>query len=93
MGKFPCAIDTQAETFCLRIARRMKTFFEISEDEAIGRVNEFFSNTKIGGPAEIAYHRVAEDWAKLIYYEEGTWYWVDKWMKEHTPKPRPYPNK
>jgi hypothetical protein len=92
MGKFPCALDGTAENFCLSIARRMMKFFAISEDEAVGRINEYWENKKIVG-ANLVYHREAEDWAKIIYYEESTWYWVEKWMKENTPKSRLYPKR
>jgi hypothetical protein len=89
MGKFPYALDGKAENFCLRIARRMMVFFNITEEEAAGRINDYWKKEKIVG-INLVYHREGDDWAKLIYYEAGTWYWVDKWMTENTPRPRKY---
>lgn len=82
--------DERAKLFCLEIAQEMIRLFEISMSEAIGRINREFKDERIFGPNQI-YRRDPEEWAKTIYYEPGTYWWIEKWMAEHTPKPKPYP--
>jgi len=76
MNVFQCALDEKAELFCLEIAEHMREFFQISQREAIGRIEEHWKDIKIGGPGEIAYHQDAEKWAKDIYYTSDSFYWV-----------------
>lgn len=82
--------DERAKQFCLKIAKEMTRTFGISMSEAVGRINKEWKTQKIFGDS-LVYHRVSEEWAKVIYYENGTYWWVDSWMAEHTPKPKPYP--
>jgi len=74
--------------FCLEIANEMVKAFGIPISEAIGRINKQWNSTRIDG---MVYHKTSEAWAKTIYYEDGTFWWVDEWIAEHTPKPKPYP--
>jgi hypothetical protein len=82
--------DRRAKEYCVEIAKEMVRLFEIPLSEAIGRINREFKNERIFGPDQF-YRRDPAEWAKTIYYEVGTWWWVEKWMAEHTPKPKPYP--
>jgi hypothetical protein len=82
--------DERAKSYALRIARTMVRLFYIPFSEAVGRINREWKNKRIIGLNQI-YRRDPEEWAKLIYYEDGTYWWVEKWMAEHTPKPKPYP--
>lgn len=82
--------DKRAKQYCLEIAQEMVKLSEIPMSEAIGRINREFKGKRIFGPNQF-YIRYPEEWAKLIYYEDGTFWWVEKWMAEHTPKPKPYP--
>lgn len=82
--------DAKGKSYGLRIARTMAILFNIPLSEAIGRINRDWKNVKIFGVNQV-YRRSPEEWAKIIYYEPGTYWWVDEWMAEHTPKPKPYP--
>ena len=82
--------DSRGKSYGLRIARTMVRLFNIRLSEAIGRVNRDWAGVNIFGSDQV-YRRDPEEWAKTIYYEDGTWWWVEKWMAENTPKPKPYP--
>ena len=82
--------DEDAKSYGLRIARTMVRLFNIPLSEAIGRINRDWKDKKIFGPDQI-YRRDPEEWAKMIYYESGTFWWVEKWMAQHTLKSKPYP--
>lgn len=82
--------DRKAKEYCMEIAQEIVKIFDIPLSEAIGRVNREFKNDRIFGPNQI-YHRDVEYWANRVYYEADTYWWVDDWMAEHTPKPKPYP--
>ena len=88
--KFSFDADEDGKSFGLQIARAMVDIFDISMAEAVGRINREWKNVRIYGVNQV-YRREPEEWAKIIYYEVGTWWWVDKWMAENTPKPKPYP--
>lgn len=93
MRKFLFAVDQEAESFWEEVAEKMVILFNISKDEAIGRINEQWKNTIIGGSDHITYHENTEYWAQFIYYENGTYWWLDDWMKANTPKPGRYPKR
>lgn len=89
-NNFSFELDNRGKSFCLRIARDMMNLFNISMPEAIGRINKQWKGLKIIGE-NLVYHRGSEEWAKIIYYEDGTFWWVKEWMDENEPKPKPYP--
>lgn len=67
----------------------MMNFFGISQEEAIERINRGFAGMEVvGSPEENwLYYEMPEDQAKFIYYEVGTYWWI-----EGSPlKPKPYP--
>lgn len=88
--KFTFDADPDGKSYALKIARTMVRLFDIPLSEAIDRINRDWKEKTIFGPNQI-YRRDPEEWAKRIYYEPGTYWWVDEWMTENTPKPKPYP--
>ncbi len=82
--------DERAKLLCIKIAQEMMKEFGISMPEAIGRVNREWKNKRIFGPNQV-YRENLEYWAKRIYYKPGTYWWVEKWLAEHIPEPKPYP--
>ena len=87
MSPFTFITDQESQTYCLEIAQEMVDTFNISEEEAIGRINNGFLNQSIVGDDLAFYHEVPEYWAKSIYYEQG----VHWWLGEEGLKPRAYP--
>jgi len=87
MRQFKFTTDQESEEYCLRIVQKMVSLFNISEDEALDRLNQNFSDQVIVGDDLPFYHETSEYWAKSIYYEPGV-YW---WLGEDGLKPRPCP--
>jgi hypothetical protein len=88
--QFTFEADAEAKGFALGLARTMVRLFDISLSEAIGRINKHWNGQKLFGPLMI-YHLEPDELARTIYYVDGTFWWVEEWMAEHTPKPKPYP--
>ncbi len=91
MNEISFEADEKTKLYCLRIAEEMSTLFGISMAESIGRINNQWSKSKQFIDSGLVFHEMPGEWAKAIYYEEGTFWWVETWMTEHTPKPKPYP--
>ena len=85
--KFPC---TQEAAECIQeIATNMMSLFNISMEEAAGRINKFWgANSFVERlDLEVLFHETEEYWAKHIYYSpEQMW-----WLSEEGLRPRPYP--
>src|SRR5215469_18410435 len=67
-GAFRCAGDAEAEAFCNEVADAMVTARGVTREEAIARINRFWSTIWLVG-CPLAYHRTADWWAKHIYRE------------------------
>lgn len=87
MNKFLFITDHDSEEYCVQIVREMVSLFGITEDEALGRLNQAFADQVIVGDDLPFYHEMPTYWAKSIYYEPGV-YW---WLSEQGLKSRPYP--
>jgi hypothetical protein len=68
MSKFTFIIDEEAQAFCYKIAENMTSFFHISMDDAITRINQHWKGQTIVGN-DIVYHEDPEFWAKAIYWD------------------------
>ena len=89
MSEFTFAHDEQAQIYFLQVAEKMAKLFNIPFSEAIGRINKACDGQDYTGQ-KLIYRESPEDTAKNIYYEDGTYWWLDWWMAENKPKPRPY---
>jgi hypothetical protein len=88
MNEFVFPTDDKGLAFCREIALEMRSLFEISEEEAIGRINRQWKHTEITGDKNIVYHEDSTSWAKDIYYgHDSAW-----WKGENGLRPRPYPS-
>jgi hypothetical protein len=87
MMKFSFIADQMAQEYCEDIVHEMTELFGITEDGAIGRVNDRWSGLEMIGPDQILYHDSITYWANIIYYGPGKRWW------EGTDglKPIPYP--
>ena len=90
MSEFTFQHDEEAKIYLLKVAEAMVNLFNISFGEAIGRINLACEGQSYLG-YNLIYRESPEDSAKNLYYEEGSYWWVEEWMKENTPKPKPYP--
>lgn len=90
MSEFSFSHDEQAQIYFLKVAEAMTKLFNVSFTEAIGRINKACEGQVYEGQ-KLIYRELPEDAAKNIYYEDAAYWWVEKWMAENTPKPKPYP--
>ena len=94
MNKYMFETDEQAEVFCDKIANHMVSFFGISQDEAITRINQQWKGQAIVG-LDIVYHKDPEIWAKDIYWGKDSYWWLQAEVRERlnlpSVKPRPLP--
>lgn len=74
--------------YCLAIALEMVQQFHISEDEAIGRISEFWEGNDITDEDDMIYHESPKDWAAIIYSDDEFWWKVEDKTQL---KPRKYP--
>ncbi|GEB35861.1 hypothetical protein BPA01_54410 [Brevibacillus parabrevis] len=61
--------------------------FQITEEEAVGRINMHWSNTEIMGGCCMVYHESPEFWAYEIYFGSNSRWWARKGDPELKPKP------
>ncbi len=59
------------------IAQLMVEQFQISEDEAIGRISQFWEGLDLSSSEDMIYHETCEFWANQIYYDDGLWWRVE----------------
>ncbi|WP_099190502.1 hypothetical protein [Tepidibacter mesophilus] len=76
MSKFVFRTDKKSEEFCISIVYEMKKLFKITEEEAIERINWFWSNEEAIEGYDIIYHETAEFWAKEICYGHDSEWWA-----------------
>lgn len=88
MKKIRVATTKEAQEFCEGIVMEMIQLFNISEEEAWGRVNDFWKRP-FNEDYDIRYHETYNYWANTIYYGKETSWW--KREGDPTLKPVPYP--
>ncbi|WP_053955204.1 hypothetical protein [Inediibacterium massiliense] len=90
MSKFVFKMDEEAEEFCMLIASEMRKLFGITEEEAIGRINRFWSNLgTFEGEDMLIYHETGEFWAKEICYGHDSKWWAKEGKEDIKPIPFP----
>ena len=66
--------DTHADEFRREIAAELVRRFGISEDEAIGRINQQWGH--LGEFLSIAYHETTEYWAHHLDFGHDSYWWI-----------------
>lgn len=61
-------LDERSEEYLMRIKKEMINLFSISDYEAYGRINAYWSKEVFRGDQIILYHEDETYWAKTIYY-------------------------
>ncbi|WP_201009042.1 hypothetical protein [Paenibacillus glycanilyticus] len=95
MNIFSFKTSKLSEEYCDEIISIMTKEFNISKEEAIGRINDQWEgldwNDDINkDDYDIRYHELPEDWAYIIYFGHESQWW--KKNKEDL-IPKPYPKK
>ena len=70
-------IDREGEEYCIEIALLMVSLFQITEEEAVGRINDHFKYQKIVVSDHPVYHELPDFWAKTIYYGPAVYWWIE----------------
>ncbi|WP_409271889.1 hypothetical protein V1499_19735 [Neobacillus sp. SCS-31] len=88
MSKFIFETDDVSEEFCLEIVDIMMKDFNIAEEEAMGRINSFWSRLSIIREYDLVHHELPKTWAYDIYFgPDSEW-----WKKDpKTLEPKPFP--
>lgn len=84
---FSFMTDARSQKFAEGIAEAMSRLFQISLDEAKGRVNRACTGFVIEGDDDPIYHEDEEHWAHDIYYGHNSMWWLDP--PNLTPLPYP----
>lgn len=89
MTKITVPARPEARRYINRIADKLVNLFGISREEAVGRINRFWSGKAFATDVDllVLLHQTEEYWAKTIYYgPDSEW-----WLSETGLSPRPYP--
>ncbi|WP_110932688.1 hypothetical protein [Paenibacillus bouchesdurhonensis] len=88
MKELEMIIDQSAEEYLKSIINEMIKLFQISEEEAYGRINRFWSGKNLVGDHIMLYHLNENYWANTIYYRKNSYWWLREGEKI---EPLPYP--
>jgi hypothetical protein len=89
MNRFTIKLDSEGEEFFNEVVDKLIELFEITEEEAIGRINRYWGKTDFTGKEYlIISHDGEEEWAKTLYYGKESHWWLRKGEKI---EPIPYP--
>jgi hypothetical protein len=77
MDKWAFEADTELNELCDSIVAEMIRLFDISEDEAVLRINRQWKGQRFKGHWDMVYHEDALTWAKNIYYGHEYYWWIE----------------
>jgi hypothetical protein len=89
MNVLPSPRTAMADDYLSETAEAMMRLFNISEDEAIGRIAQEFGHWDLGDDEEcwMLGHEEPEYWAHWTYYGDILWWLMEP--QELTPQPYP----
>ncbi len=76
MIKFDFITDAETQEYCESTVRAMMKLFGITEDEAVGRINQRWSGVTMVGADDLLYHESVTYWANDIYYGHDSGWWL-----------------
>jgi hypothetical protein len=76
MTEFDFQTDDEGREFCELIIQEMISRFNISKEEAVGRLNDTWKGLTIGKD-DIVFHEDEEFWANSIYYGKDSQWWLN----------------
>jgi hypothetical protein len=90
MRSFAIPATEEATKYLDLIVTTMMQLFNVSDAEAVGRINRFWSGYPLHseGSVNALLHEMPDFWAKTIYYGRH----VKWWLGEEGLSPEPYPN-
>ena len=90
MGLWTFEVTEEAAIYLDQIRGEMLLLFDITDDEAIGRINRHFSGQTITSDEQVLnlLHEEQDQWARHIYFGRDSFWWVRE-PSELTPLPWP----
>ncbi len=88
MAEYEFDVPTSERGFMRRIVATMMEIFQMSHDEAVGRINAHWAGQEFrsAGKRMVLHHESPEWWAKTIAYGSDSYWWLD----EENTQLRPY---
>lgn len=86
MSKYKFETDYHSEDRCDAIARKMVILFNISKEEAIARVNQQWKGQSFINDWTLD-HIDTDEWAKNIYWESDSYWWITGETREQLKLP------
>ncbi len=89
------ATNAKSDAYCREIVAEMVRLFELTEQEAVGRLNQHWRGQDILDEYDIVYHELPEHWAHVVYLGRDSYWWITGEKREElglgpiTPKPHP----
>lgn len=88
MNPFVMEVDQRSTAYLMSIVKTMIQLFSISEEEAYGRINNYWFGQNMLGDQLMLYHEDEEYWSKTIYYGKNSFWWL---REGENIAPIPYP--
>ncbi|TJY42403.1 hypothetical protein E5161_10445 [Cohnella pontilimi] len=89
MNRFSMKLDSDGEEFFARVVDKLIELFEITKEEAVGRINRYWGKTDFTGEEYLTIsHGGEEYWAKTLYYGKDSEWWI---REGENIDPTPYP--
>ncbi|WP_341278967.1 hypothetical protein [Paenibacillus sp. FSL H8-0537] len=85
MNKYHFQVSNNAEQYCDEVINEMVKLFNISYNEALGRVNRHWVGNRFDDDS-LLFHMLPEEWANDIYYGVNSFWWK-KEKKDLIPLP------
>jgi len=73
--RFEFETDPKSFSYCLDIVQRMIVLFNISENEALLRINRRWIGLALKGEDDLIYHEDEDYWANTIYFGKDSDWW------------------
>jgi hypothetical protein len=75
MYKYKFSTTKKAANYLDEIVAQLVALFNISHQEAVGRINRHWSNITHFGNDDMLFHMLPYEWAHEVYYGHGTPWW------------------
>jgi len=84
--------DRDSEVVCESVVWSLTEHFDVTAEEALGRVNRHWLGQTLAGDESLRFRSV-EFWANMVYYGEASEWWNLDEAERQRLKPQPYPKR
>lgn len=85
--------DNEAYEYCMLIIKDMITSFNITEEEAVDRMNSDWGHIEKIDKDDIMFHEEPDYWSRKIYYNSDCYWWLPNEIlkaKKYNPATKKY---